>query len=71
MRRRPPLSCGEEFRCIQGARHMRNEPPQTERAKGEASPNKRNVKALVLDEAKEFIGIFVYLLVVFGLFVLH
>ncbi len=32
---------------------------------------KRNVKALVLDEAKEFIGISVYLFVVFGLFVLH
>lgn len=71
MRRRPPLSCGEEFRCIQGARHTRNEPPQTERAKGEASPNERNVKALVRDEAKEFIGIFVYLLVVFVLFVPH
>ncbi|MGZ5916814.1 MAG: hypothetical protein ACXWJ4_05750 [Methyloceanibacter sp.] len=29
------------------------------------------MKALVRDEAKEFIGIFVYLLVVFVLFVLH
>src|SRR5713101_1766585 len=71
MRRHPPRCYGEEFLCLEGARHMRNEPLQTARAEDEASPSKRNVKAIVLDEVKEFIGIFAYLLVVFGLFVLH
>ncbi len=36
----------------------------------EPSP-KRSVKSRVLDEAKNFVGIFIYLTVVFGLFVLH
>ncbi|MGC1179960.1 MAG: hypothetical protein WA884_13310 [Methyloceanibacter sp.] len=42
-------------------------------AQEEESGNKRKrpVKQILLDEAKKFIGIFVYLVIVFGLFVLH
>jgi len=42
-------------------------------AEDEAAPGKgrRSLKTIALDEAKEFVGIFAYLLVVFGLFVLH
>jgi hypothetical protein len=36
----------------------------------DASPE-RGIKARVLDETKKFLGIFLYLAVVFGLFVLH
>lgn len=32
---------------------------------------KRSVKSRLLDEAKKFLGIFIYLAIVFGLFVLH
>jgi len=47
--------------------------PPTDIAQHEAAPSKgrRTLKTILLDEAKEFAGIFAYLLVVFGLFVLH
>ena len=35
------------------------------------SPPKRNLKTAALDEAKSFIGIFIYLFIVFGLLSLH
>ena len=35
------------------------------------SPPKRNLKTAALDEAKSFVGIFIYLFVVFGLLSLH
>jgi hypothetical protein len=38
---------------------------------GRDPSRKRSVKARVFDEAKKFVGIFIYLAVVFGLFVLH
>jgi hypothetical protein len=47
---------------------LSHELTQTDGVKGSAP---RSVKAIVIDEAKEFVGIFIYLLVVFGLFVLH
>jgi hypothetical protein len=40
-------------------------------AAGLDGPPKRNLRALALDEAKSFIGIFLYLFVVFGLLTLH
>jgi hypothetical protein len=44
------------------------------RASGTAdvgSPPKRNLKTAALDEAKSFVGIFIYLFIVFGLLSLH
>ena len=44
------------------------------RASGTAvagSPPKRNLKTAALDEAKTFVGIFIYLFIVFGLLSLH
>ena len=35
------------------------------------SPPKRNLKTAALDEAKSFVGIFIYLFIVFGLLSLH
>jgi len=35
------------------------------------APRKRSLKQIAVEEAKNFVGIFLYLFVVFGLFVLH
>jgi hypothetical protein len=44
---------------------------QIDQIPGPDSSRKRGIKARVLDETKKFLGIFLYLAVVFGLFVLH
>jgi hypothetical protein len=44
---------------------------QIDQIPGHKPSRKRSVKSRVLDEAKKFLGIFIYLAVVFGLFVLH